>query len=63
MDVLLRRAQQAGAVRADVTTPDLISLLKALLLSLQEAPAGQAGNARRTLLFRIVTDGLRAGVG
>ena len=63
MDVLLRRAQRAGAVRADATTPDLISLLKALLLSLRETPAEETAEARRKLLFGIVTEGLRGTAG
>src|SRR5260370_39913702 len=34
LDGLLRRAQEAGAVRPDITTPDLIVLLKGLLRSI-----------------------------
>lgn len=58
-DVLLRRAQQAGAVRADVTLPDLIVLLKGLMRSLLETPPGAAGEAQRDRLFAVVMDGLR----
>ena len=38
LDVLLRRAQQAGAVRADVTTQDLMALLKGLLSTINDRP-------------------------
>jgi len=55
LDVLLRRAQQAQAVRADVRTPDLIVLLKGLLASL----ANIADPARRDLVFAVLADGLR----
>lgn len=59
LDTLLRRAQQAGAVRADVTTPDLILLLKGLIRSLQDAPPGDAGEDQRGRLLSVVTAGLR----
>jgi AcrR family transcriptional regulator len=55
LDVLLRRAQQAGAVRADVRTPDLIVLLKGILASLADI----SDPARRDLVFAVVADGLR----
>lgn len=57
MDVLLRRAQQAGAVRADVRTPDLIVLLKGLLSSLLATSADDP--ALRERVFAVLTDGLR----
>ena len=40
LDVLLYRAKQAGAVRPDVTTPDLIALLKGLVHSINDRPPG-----------------------
>jgi AcrR family transcriptional regulator len=55
LDVLLRRAQRAGAVRADVRTPDVILLLKGLFASL----AGISDPAQRDLLFAVLADGLR----
>jgi AcrR family transcriptional regulator len=59
VDVLLRRAQEAGAVRADIGTPDLIMLLKGMLASLQDAPAGAADPARRDRVLAVLADGLR----
>ena len=59
LDVLLRRAQQAGAVRADITTPDLITLLKGLLRSINDAPPGAASQALADRLLTVVADGLR----
>jgi hypothetical protein len=59
LDVLLRRAQQAGAVRADITTPDLITLLKGLLRSISELPPGTADQALTDRLLTVITDGLR----
>lgn len=56
---LLRRAQEAGAVRADVTAPDVIVLLKGLFRSLADTPAGDAGTRRRRLLFDVIASGLR----
>jgi AcrR family transcriptional regulator len=55
LDVLLRRAQQAGAVRTDVRTPDLIVLLKGMFASL----AGTTDPALRELVFAVLADGLR----
>lgn len=59
LDVLLHRAQQAGAVRGDISTPDIIVLLKGLIRSIQDASA--AGNDQRQVdrLFAVVADGLR----
>jgi AcrR family transcriptional regulator len=59
LGVLLRRAQQAGAVRADVRAADLIVLLKGMLASLRDSPAGAAGQAQRDRVFAVLTDGLR----
>jgi len=59
VDVLLRRAQEAGVVRADIRTPDLIVLLKGLLASIQDAQAGAADPALRDRLLAVLTDGLR----
>jgi AcrR family transcriptional regulator len=55
LDLLLRRAQQAGAVRGDVRTPDLIVLLKGMFAGL----AGTADPALRDLVFTVLADGLR----
>jgi AcrR family transcriptional regulator len=55
LDVLLRRAQQAEAVRADVRAPDVIVLLKGILASLADI----SDPARRDLVFAVVADGLR----
>jgi AcrR family transcriptional regulator len=60
LDVLLSRAQQAGAVRTDIRTPDLIVLLKGVLRSILDASAG--GGADPALLdrvFAVLADGLR----
>jgi AcrR family transcriptional regulator len=59
LGVLLRRAQQAGAVRPEITTPDIIILLKGVLRSINEAPPGVAAPALADRLLTIVTDGLR----
>jgi AcrR family transcriptional regulator len=55
LDLLLRRAQQARAVRADVRTPDLIVLFKGLFASLADI----SDPARRDLVFAVLADGLR----
>jgi AcrR family transcriptional regulator len=55
LDLLLRRAQQAGAVRGDVRTPDLIVLLKGMFAGL----AGTSDPALRDLVFTVLADGLR----
>jgi AcrR family transcriptional regulator len=60
IDVLLRRAQQAGAVRPDITTQDLIVLLKGLLRSINDLPSGAADQALTGRLLTVVADGLRA---
>jgi AcrR family transcriptional regulator len=57
--VLLWRAQQAGAVRADITLLDLVVLLRAMMRSLQEVPPGEAGAAQRDRLIAVLMDGLR----
>lgn len=59
LDTLLRRAQASGTVRADVTTPDLMILLKGLLRSMHDTPDGEAGEAQRQRLFGVVAAGLR----
>lgn len=59
LDALLRRAQAAGAVRSDVTPPDLVILLKGLLRSMHDTPDGDAGESQRQRLFGVVTSGLR----
>jgi len=55
LDVLLRNAQAAGAVRADISTPELTVLLKGLLRSMQDA----SGPAMSDRLLAVVADGLR----
>jgi AcrR family transcriptional regulator len=59
LEVLLRRAQQAGAVRPDITTPDVIALLKGVLSAINDAPQGAADQDRVARLLAVVTDGLR----
>jgi AcrR family transcriptional regulator len=59
LDELLRRAQKAGAVRPEITTPDIIILLKGLLRSMSDAPPGPASQALADRLLTVVTDGLR----
>ena len=53
---LLTRAQQTGAVRADVTVADLMALLSGILFAMR--PGTQADAARTVAVLR---DGLRAG--
>jgi AcrR family transcriptional regulator len=71
LDLLLRRAQQAGAVRADITAPELIALLKGVLMGIHDvsgAMAGASGGAQGSVadpaglpgrLLAILSDGLR----
>jgi AcrR family transcriptional regulator len=59
LDVLLRRAQQAGAVRADITTQDLIALLKGVFGAINDRPPGTGDQGRTDRLLTVVTDGLR----
>ena len=56
LDLLLRRAQQAGAVRAGIVTSDLIVLLKGMFAGL----AGSTDPARHERVFAVLADGLRA---
>jgi len=55
LDVLLRRARQAGAVRAGVRTSDVVVLLKGMFASL----ADSTDPALRELVFSVLADGLR----
>ncbi|GAA1332491.1 TetR/AcrR family transcriptional regulator [Pseudonocardia xinjiangensis] len=55
LDVLLARAQTAGAVRGDVTVPDLIALLKGLL----QVVGTDSDPALGRRVFAVVRDGLR----
>jgi AcrR family transcriptional regulator len=55
LDVLLRRAQEAGQVRPEVGTGDLIALLRGMFASL----AGSTEVARRDLVLTVLADGLR----
>jgi AcrR family transcriptional regulator len=59
--VLLRRAQQAGAVRPDISTPDLLVLLKGLVRSINDGQQAGAGPELTGRLMSVVFDGLRAG--
>ncbi|HEY1322944.1 MAG TPA: helix-turn-helix domain-containing protein [Streptosporangiaceae bacterium] len=59
LSVLLRRAQQAGAVRADVTTPELIALLKGMMAGIREAAALPPDPARPGRFLAILSEGLR----
>ncbi|TSD93631.1 helix-turn-helix transcriptional regulator [Skermania sp. ID1734] len=56
MSVLLHRAQECSAVRGDITTDDLIALLKSLVTAVADSPS--PGRADRILA--VVVDGLRA---
>src|SRR5215467_9444777 len=59
LDTLLRRAQQAGAVRADIGAQDIIVLLKGMLASIQDASAGAVDPALSARVFAVLADGLR----
>lgn len=50
---LLSRAQEAGAVRADITTADLVALMKGMLQSMHEG-------VNPVLLLEIVVSGLQS---
>jgi len=56
---LLRNAQDAGAVRADISAPELILLLKGLLRGIRDASADTADPAMRDRVLAVVADGLR----
>ncbi len=55
-DTLLKRAQQAGEVRADANTPDLLKLSHAIGLAAEKSP-GDPELADR--LLALIIDGLR----
>jgi hypothetical protein len=55
LGVLMAPAQDAGAVRRDVTVRDLVALLKGLLHAVRDDPDPQAGSR----LLAVVQDGLR----
>ena len=55
LDLLLRRAQQAGAVRDGIGTSDLIVLLKGMFAGL----AGSTDPALHERVSAVLTDGLR----
>jgi AcrR family transcriptional regulator len=62
LDLLLRRAQDAGAVRPGVTAADLIVLFKGMFASIRAAGPNAHGPMDRDLrdrLFAIIADGLR----
>lgn len=60
LDLLLRRAQQAGAVRADIATGDLIVLFKGVIASIGEASGDAVDPALRDRVFAVLADGLRS---
>ena len=53
---LLRRAQQAGAVRGDIDVADLVAVFKAGIAGVRDAPADPI---RQQRVFDVITDGLR----
>ncbi|MEN3263172.1 helix-turn-helix domain-containing protein [Pseudonocardia sp.] len=55
LGVLLARGQAAGAVRGDITVPDLVALLKGLLHTVRTDP--EPGLRQR--VFAVLRDGLR----
>jgi hypothetical protein len=55
LGLLLRNAQNAGAVRPGVTANDLVVLLKGMLVSLQQDP----DPGLRDRIVAIIADGLR----
>src|SRR5262249_20994364 len=59
LDVLLRRPQEQGAVPADITTPDLMALLKGLAQAINDRPPGPGDQALAGRLIAVVFDGLR----
>jgi AcrR family transcriptional regulator len=59
VDVLLHRAQRAGAVRAGITTSDLMVLLRSLFNTMRDVSAGEPDPAMRSRLLAVITDGLR----
>ena len=59
LDVLLRRAQESGAVRTDIGTADLLVILKGMLTSVRNASPGATDPALRDRVLAILTDGLR----
>jgi AcrR family transcriptional regulator len=54
---LLTRAQRTGAIRADITTADLMGLISGIVFALRPRPIGQADPQRAIAVLR---DGLRA---
>jgi AcrR family transcriptional regulator len=63
MGELLRRGQQAGAVRADIGLPDLVVLFKAIVSGVRGAPPGLVDPAMPGRIFAVLADGLRAHTG
>ena len=59
-EVLVARAQATGAIRADVTSTDLIRLLHGVSIATERQPT-DPGQANR--LFALVLDGLRPSAG
>jgi hypothetical protein len=47
-------------VRADITTPDLLALLKGIAHTVNDRPPGTEDHGLADRLLAVVTDGLRA---
>ncbi|HMG63378.1 MAG TPA: helix-turn-helix domain-containing protein [Streptosporangiaceae bacterium] len=54
---LLARAQRSGAIRDDITTADLMALIRGILVAVQVRPGDRADPRRAVAVLR---DGLRA---
>lgn len=59
LGVLLHRAQDTGAVRADLDTPDVLALLKGLLAGIHGSAGAGTDGRLPDRLFAVVVDGLR----
>jgi AcrR family transcriptional regulator len=57
---LLGRAQRAGAIRADITTADLMALIRGILVAARGGPGDDADPGRAVA---VLCDGLRASSG
>ncbi|WP_374118819.1 SbtR family transcriptional regulator [Allokutzneria sp. A3M-2-11 16] len=60
---LLRSAQRAGAVRAELETADVVVLVKGVLAGLHDASLGEVTPERAERLFAVLSAGLRASGG
>jgi AcrR family transcriptional regulator len=59
LDVLLHRAQQAGAVRAEITPSDITVLMRTLFLSIRDSSVADPDPARYGRLVAVIINGLR----